>query len=127
MATSCPKCKSSPCYVSFMGKIECSNIRCEHYSRELYPPKGPSTLPAPPDNDDDLVIGGGGGGKSTSGDEYLYNKVDQELLDLIRSLPLPPRLPKAHPLRSCDDPDEEESTDKYVKDDATGKWHTPGR
>lgn len=35
--SSCPSCNSIPCYISFMGKIECSNEKCIYYSSELYP------------------------------------------------------------------------------------------
>ena len=37
--TYCLKCSSTPCYISLLGTIECSNEKCEHFSRELYPDK----------------------------------------------------------------------------------------
>lgn len=36
MGHTCPKC-SSPCYLSLLGDIECSNPKCSNYSKELYP------------------------------------------------------------------------------------------
>lgn len=32
----CPYCKASPAYVS-LNIVECSNEKCGHYSKELYP------------------------------------------------------------------------------------------
>lgn len=33
----CPYCKSSPAYVS-LSVVECSNEKCDYYSKELYAP-----------------------------------------------------------------------------------------
>lgn len=35
--TYCTKCRTSPCYISLSGVIECSNIDCIYYSENLYP------------------------------------------------------------------------------------------
>lgn len=32
----CIVCGSSPCYISFLGNVECSNIECKYYSKDLY-------------------------------------------------------------------------------------------
>ena len=39
MSEKCKKCGATPCYVSFMGNVECSNPGCEFYSKDLFPAK----------------------------------------------------------------------------------------
>lgn len=50
----CIECGTSPAYISFLGKCECSNQHCKFYSRDLYPPPvnvaTTPTIPAPPSN-----------------------------------------------------------------------------
>lgn len=41
MTDKCPKCGTSPCYISFLGNAECSNRACSNYSKELFPPPAP--------------------------------------------------------------------------------------
>ncbi len=38
MATYCISCNTTPAYISYFGKCECSNPDCKFYSRDLYPP-----------------------------------------------------------------------------------------
>ncbi len=51
----CIECGTTPAYISFMGKCECSNTNCKFYSRDLYPPpvvnSSRPTDPAPPNQD----------------------------------------------------------------------------
>lgn len=42
--TKCPVCGSNPCYISFLGNVECSNANCKHFSADLYPANSPDTV-----------------------------------------------------------------------------------
>ena len=33
----CPSCGTSPCHISFLGNVECSNPACKSYSEDLFP------------------------------------------------------------------------------------------
>lgn len=46
MTEKCIACGTSPCYISFLGNVECSNEKCKYYSADLYPPP-PAPLPVP--------------------------------------------------------------------------------
>ena len=42
MASYCPHCGSTPCYIPFASqKVECSNVSCAFYSASLYPEPPP--------------------------------------------------------------------------------------
>ncbi len=51
--TRCIACNTSPCYISFFGKVECSNEKCEHYSISLYPPAEPVVVASNEEDDAD--------------------------------------------------------------------------
>lgn len=50
----CIECGTSPVYISFLGKCECSNPQCKLYSKELYPPAEANTIPPPPPNHEEV-------------------------------------------------------------------------
>jgi hypothetical protein len=50
--TRCPACNSTPCYISFFGKIECGSLKCQHYSKELYPQQEPVENKSKQDDED---------------------------------------------------------------------------
>lgn len=47
MATYCISCNTTPAYISYFGKCECSNPDCKFYSRDLYPPADLSPVANP--------------------------------------------------------------------------------
>ena len=95
MASYCPHCGSTPCYIPFASqKVECSNVSCAFYSASLYPEPPPCFHDIDTETDEEKTDPGIGTGNDSSGDipeEYTGADGD-DITDNASTVIIPTRI-----------------------------------